>query len=110
MRLPLLLLIFASSTKAFSVHLTKNRVSALRQSTSPDQEEPEASTVHHIAMEYCTGCRWMTRAFWMAQELLTTFNDDNLSAVTLVPSPPPPGAKFVVSYSADGSSSFSALM
>ena len=32
----------------------------------------------------------------MTQELLTTFNDDNLSAVTLVPSNPPPGGRFVV--------------
>ncbi len=26
-----------------------------------------------IEIEYCTGCRWMLRATWMAQELLTTF-------------------------------------
>ena len=35
----------------------------------------------------------------MAQELLTTFNDDNLSAVTIRPSrPPAPGSRFVVTY------------
>lgn len=26
-----------------------------------------------VEIEYCTGCRWMLRAAWMAQELLTTF-------------------------------------
>ena len=41
----------------------------------------------------------------MAQELLTTFNDDNLSAVTLMPSRPPPGARFVVTYIEDNEES-----
>ena len=26
-----------------------------------------------IEIEYCTQCRWLLRASWMAQELLTTF-------------------------------------
>lgn len=26
-----------------------------------------------IAITYCTQCRWLLRAAWMAQELLTTF-------------------------------------
>ena len=38
----------------------------------------------HIEIEYCTGCRWLTRAAWMAQELLTTFDQD-LAGVALVP-------------------------
>ena len=29
-----------------------------------------------VAIRYCTGCRWLLRAAWMAQELLTTFEDD----------------------------------
>ncbi|MCE9547561.1 MAG: SelT/SelW/SelH family protein [Planctomycetia bacterium] len=37
-----------------------------------------------IEIEYCTGCRWLLRAAWMAQELLTTFQDE-LGAVALVP-------------------------
>jgi len=37
-----------------------------------------------IEIEYCTGCRWLTRAAWMAQELLNTFEQD-LEAVALVP-------------------------
>ncbi len=39
-----------------------------------------------IEIEYCTKCRWMVRAAWMAQELLSTF-EENLEAVALVPGP-----------------------
>lgn len=38
----------------------------------------------HLEIEYCTQCRWLARAAWMAQELLTTFVDD-LGEVALVP-------------------------
>ncbi len=38
-----------------------------------------------IEIEYCPGCRWLLRAGWTAQELLTTFEAD-LGAVTLRPS------------------------
>lgn len=37
-----------------------------------------------VEIEYCTGCRWLTRASWMSQELLTTFEAE-LSEVALVP-------------------------
>jgi selenoprotein W-related protein len=37
-----------------------------------------------IEIEYCTQCRWLLRAGWMAQELLTTFPAD-LGEVALVP-------------------------
>lgn len=37
-----------------------------------------------LEIEYCTGCRWLTRAAWMAQELLTTFEEE-LGEVALVP-------------------------
>lgn len=37
-----------------------------------------------ISITYCIGCNWMLRAAWMAQELLSTFQED-LGAVTLVP-------------------------
>jgi selenoprotein W-related protein len=29
-----------------------------------------------IEIEYCTQCRWLLRAAWTAQELLTTFQDE----------------------------------
>ena len=31
---------------------------------------------HRIEIEYCTQCRWLLRAAWMAQELLTTFEQE----------------------------------
>ena len=37
-----------------------------------------------ITIEYCTKCGWLLRAAWMAQELLTTFQDDILE-VSLKP-------------------------
>jgi len=38
-----------------------------------------------ITIEYCPKCHWLLRAAYMAQELLTTFEDD-LYGVTLQPS------------------------
>jgi selenoprotein W-related protein len=37
-----------------------------------------------IEIEYCTQCRWLLRAAWMAQELLTTFEAE-LGGITLIP-------------------------
>jgi selenoprotein W-related protein len=37
-----------------------------------------------VEIRYCTGCRWLLRAAWMAQELLTTFEQE-LGEVALVP-------------------------
>lgn len=37
-----------------------------------------------ITITYCTGCNWLLRAGWMAQELLQTFGTD-LGGVTLIP-------------------------
>ena len=39
---------------------------------------------HRIEIHYCTQCRWLLRAGWMAQELLTTFEQD-IARLTLVP-------------------------
>jgi selenoprotein W-related protein len=37
-----------------------------------------------VEIAYCTQCRWLLRAGWMAQELLTTFEQD-IGGVTLIP-------------------------
>lgn len=37
-----------------------------------------------IEIEYCTGCRWLLRAGWLGQELLSTFEAE-LGEVALVP-------------------------
>ena len=38
-----------------------------------------------IEIEYCTKCRWLARASWIAQELLSTFSHE-ISGITLIPS------------------------
>jgi selenoprotein W-related protein len=48
-------------------------------------EEPSSGEAKpRVAITYCTQCRWLLRAGWMAQELLSTFGDD-LGEVALVP-------------------------
>ncbi len=37
-----------------------------------------------IKIQFCTQCRWLLRASWVAQELLTTFVDE-IGEVALVP-------------------------
>jgi len=37
-----------------------------------------------LEIEYCRQCRWLLRAAWLAQELLTSF-DEELGEVALVP-------------------------
>lgn len=44
----------------------------------------DTAGVSRIAIEYCTQCRWLLRASWMAQELLSTFGTE-LGEVALVP-------------------------
>lgn len=39
---------------------------------------------YQVEIEYCTQCRWLLRAAWLAQELLTTFEAD-LAGVNLMP-------------------------
>ncbi|TNE97962.1 MAG: SelT/SelW/SelH family protein [Gammaproteobacteria bacterium] len=39
---------------------------------------------HRVDIHYCTGCRWLMRSAWMAQELLTTFEGD-IGELTLHP-------------------------
>lgn len=37
-----------------------------------------------VEIEYCTQCRWLLRAGWMAQELLSTFSGE-IGEVALIP-------------------------
>ena len=39
---------------------------------------------NRVEIRYCTQCRWLLRAAWMAQELLTTF-DQEITELTLKP-------------------------
>ena len=56
---------------------------------------------HRIEIEYCTQCRWLLRAAWMAQELLTTF-DGEIGELVLRP-----GTGGVFQVLADGRSVWS---
>ncbi len=38
-----------------------------------------------VEIEYCPKCRWLLRSAWLAQELLTTFEDE-LGELALIPS------------------------
>jgi selenoprotein W-related protein len=54
-------------------------------SVTEEWKRGKTPTMHTIEIEYCTGCRWMMRAAWTAQELLTTF-EGQLDRVSLIPS------------------------
>jgi len=43
------------------------------------------SNKSRLEIEYCTQCRWMLRAAWVAQELLTTFQME-IGEIALIPS------------------------
>ena len=45
------------------------------------------SQAPRVEIHYCTKCRWLLRAGWMAQELLTTFETE-LGEVALIPGEP----------------------
>lgn len=45
---------------------------------------PRPATQFHLTIVYCYQCKWLLRAAWMAQELLSTFQEV-LSEVSLVP-------------------------
>jgi selenoprotein W-related protein len=48
------------------------------------EADRQAPREPRIEIEYCTQCRWLMRAGWTAQELLTTFTAE-LGEVALVP-------------------------
>ena len=53
-------------------------------------------TTPRVIIRYCTQCRWLLRAAWMAQELLTTFEQE-IGEVALQP-----GAGGVFDVTVDG--------
>lgn len=54
-----------------------------------------------VEIEFCTQCRWLLRAAWLAQELLSTFEAD-LASVNLCP-----GTGGVLEVRCDGAVIFS---
>ena len=64
-------------------------------SVAHGKSEAHLSAVRpRIAITYCTQCRWLLRAAWLAQELLSTYGSD-LNEVALIPGT---GGVFVVTY------------
>jgi selenoprotein W-related protein len=51
---------------------------------SEDVDEETRALAPRVTIEYCTGCRWLLRAGWTAQELLTTFEKE-LAEVAIRP-------------------------
>ena len=45
---------------------------------------PPSPAQQRVCIQYCTQCRWLLRSAWMAQELLTTFEQE-LTEVALRP-------------------------
>ncbi|WP_166850046.1 SelT/SelW/SelH family protein [Isoptericola sp. BMS4] len=58
----------------------------MTQATDPESTAPGegAPSTARVAITYCTQCRWLMRAAWVAQELLTTFRT-RVGEVALVP-------------------------
>ncbi|RLN02732.1 hypothetical protein BBJ28_00017655 [Nothophytophthora sp. Chile5] len=80
----LLLQQYVARRRRYVLAETNRKTAQAAAATSPS-DDGEAFVVE---IEYCTGCRWMLRAAWMAQELLTTFQQDEnsrLRSVTLTP-------------------------
>lgn len=57
-----------------------------------DRAETRPARTHRAEIEYCTQCRWLPRAAWLAQEFLTTFETE-LTELALRPGT---GGVFVV--------------
>jgi selenoprotein W-related protein len=61
-----------------------------RVGTGGSEDSP--GPARRVEIEYCTQCRWLPRAAWLAQELLTTFEAE-LTELALKPGT---GGVFVV--------------
>lgn len=55
----------------------------IRLEPGPERRNLSAMA-HRVEIVYCTKCRWLLRAAWMAQELLTTFEAE-ITELTLKP-------------------------
>ena len=87
-----------SSFQAGTIKRLRHPERAIGQSWSSSALKASSGAMNHVVLKFCTGCKWGARSIWIAQELLTTFNEENLSAVSLAPSRPPPGARFVITH------------
>src|SRR5690606_5754696 len=61
------------------------RSRALLSARARSRQDLGVQHLPRVEIHYCPRCRWLMRAAWMAQELLTPFSDE-LGEVALVPS------------------------
>lgn len=64
--------------------MTNGCVDAVTTVVAMPEHPTPAPADARVVITYCTQCRWLMRAAWMAQELLTTFADE-LDEVALRP-------------------------
>ena len=76
--------LFALTKKINSFHAQRSFLTRINSSLKPKLE-----------IEYCTGCKWLLRSAYYAQELLVTFESD-LNSVSLKPNMEKPGGVFRV--------------
>ena len=60
------------------------------------ETETETEKAAVVTIRFCQGCNWMLRASWMSQELLSTFNNGEISEIRLQPQYTAPGGDFEV--------------
>ncbi|KAG3080966.1 hypothetical protein PI124_g1023 [Phytophthora idaei] len=79
---------FVSRRRHQAIEAEKAKLLTLQAKKKAESDAVNDDEAFVVEIEYCTGCRWMLRAAWMAQELLTTFQQDEnsrLRSVTLTP-------------------------
>lgn len=87
--------------------LARERAETAARAVAATPSSAASGESYVVEIEYCTGCRWMLRAAWMAQELLTTFQTDEanrLRSVQLTPNSRQGGVFQVYVHAAGGES------
>lgn len=83
--MPMFLVIAAAALRApLIVHPVLTSRLAVARAPLPLAAMSTTLALPRVSIQYCTGCNWMLRSAWMAQELLTTFNG-TIGEVALVP-------------------------
>ena len=54
------------------------------------------TTGNVVTIRFCQGCNWMLRATWMTQELLSSFNQGEITEIRLQPQYTAPGGDFTI--------------
>jgi selenoprotein W-related protein len=84
----------ASKTSRTILDLTQRVPAPIDTTLTLDQIE---APTPHVSITYCTGCGWLLRAAYVAQELVLATFADEIAALSLIPSrPPAKGGAFVV--------------